>query len=56
MSVNVSLPQLDAVSLKTECALWISQFSAIAGSGGVGEPDKIEEPELESWRSACSLS
>ena len=56
MSPKVSLPQLEAESLKTESALWISQFSAIAGSGGVGEPERMEEPELESCRSACSLS
>lgn len=48
MSPKVSLPQLDAESLKTESAEWISQFSAIAGRGGVGDPDNIEEPELES--------
>lgn len=48
MSPKVSLPQLEAESLKTESAEWISQFSAMAGSGGVGDPDKMEEPELES--------
>lgn len=48
MSPKVSLPQLEAESLKTESAEWISQFSAIAGRGGVGDPDKMEEPELES--------
>lgn len=48
MSVKVSLPQLDAESLKTECALCTSQFSAMAGRGGVGEPEKMEDAELES--------
>lgn len=48
MSPKVSLPQLEAESLKTESAEWISQFSAIAGRGGVGDPDNMEEPELES--------
>ena len=48
ISRMVSLPQLDAESLKTECALCISQFSAIAGRGGVGETERMEDPELES--------
>ena len=56
MSEKWSLPQLDAVSLKTESALWTSQFSAIAGRGGVGDVERMEEPELESCRRACSLS
>lgn len=48
MSPKVSLPQLEAESLKTESALWISQFSAMAGRGGVGDPERMDEPELES--------
>ena len=48
MSPKVSLPQLEAESLKTESALWTSQPSAIAGRDGVGEFERIEEPELES--------
>lgn len=48
MSPKASLPQLEAESLNTESALWTSQFSAMAGSGGVGDPDRIDEPELES--------
>ena len=47
-----SLPHLDSESLKTESALCTSQFSAIAGSGGVGEAERMDEPELESWRRA----
>lgn len=56
ISRSVSLPQLEAELEKTECALCASQFSAIAGNGGVGEPDKMEDPELEFCRNACSLS
>ena len=56
MSPKWSLPQLDAESLKTESALWTSQFSAMAGRGGVGEVERIEDPELESWRRACNRS
>ena len=48
MSAKESLPQLEAESLNTECALWTSQFSAMAGKGGVGDPVNPEEPELES--------
>jgi len=56
ISPKWSLPQLDAESLKTESALWTSQFSAIAGRDGVGDPERMEEPELESWRKVCSRS
>lgn len=54
--VKVMLPQPEAESLKTDCALRTSQFSAIAGRGEFIETESIDEAQLESCRRAAKRS